>query len=201
MPPDVRVRCTDGSQGTSPKAPERKLAEYRVPLLPEDGDRIVRVAAAAPVRAQPDLGIVAIPVHARHVLPRPVVAPGDVELVTPGEEARVRLVVDVADVIREHPREDEELVGQRLRATDRRDAVALAVRVEVDDDPLDRRLVRVVADEEAEALHGLLDEGVLAREQVVPTPELLVEDHPDPLDVRLEGLRDALVSLAEADAE
>lgn len=67
------------------------------------------------------------------------------------------------------------------------------MRIEVDDDPLDRRLVRVVADEEAEAVFG--------REQVVPAPELPTEHCVDQLGVRLEGLGDALVPLAETNAE
>lgn len=59
----------------------------------------------------------------------------------------------------------------------------------------------VVADEEAEAIHRVPLEGVLAREEKVPAPELRTEHRVDPLGVRLEGPRDPLVSLTEADAE
>ena len=148
-----------------------------------------------------DPGTAAAPAHVRHVPPRLAAAPRDVELVAPGERRRIPHVIDVADVVREHPCEDEQLVREGPGSAHCRDRPPPRVGIEVKRDPLHRRPVRVVAVEEAKANHGLLVVGVLAREQVVPTPELPAKDLLDALCVRLEGLRDALVSLAPSDAE
>lgn len=69
-------------------------------------------------------------------------------------------------------------------------------------DPLDNRVVRVVAVQKPQTLHGpalVLD---LARAEVIPAREAtLAEDRLDAGDVTLEGLLDTLAPLAEADAE
>lgn len=72
-----RARCLVG--GLSPlgrnRSTRRRSCCWRG--LPEDGDRVVRVLVAAPVGVQLDLGVVAVPVHVRHVLPRLVIVLGD----------------------------------------------------------------------------------------------------------------------------
>ena len=156
---------------------------------------------APPVGIQVRGAIVQVAVHAGHALPRLVVVLGDVELVATGEETGVRFVVDAPDIVREQPRKDEELVCERLRSAHCRDRLPLPVGVEVDDDPFDRRLVGVVSDEETKAIHRLLVEGVLAREQVAPPREFLSKDGVNTLGVALESERDTLVPLAETNTE
>ncbi len=115
------------------------------------------------------------------------------ELVAGSEGGRILVVVDGRSVVREEPGEDQKLVRERLRSPHGGDALALAVGLEVKRDPLDHRLVGVVAHEEPEV--------VLVRTQELPAPEPAVaEDLLDPLRVSLEGLGHSLVPLAETDA-
>ncbi len=151
------------------------MAKYR--LLPKNRDREAGAAVAAVVGAHAHLTVVAVEAHEHDVLPRIVVILGEVELVASGEESGELVVVDGPDHVREHPRDDKQLVGKGLHATHRHDAVTLAVGVEVGHDPLDDRVVRVVAIQEPQALHGRALALDFARVEVLPAVEAtLAED-------------------------
>ncbi len=97
--------------------------------LPGVRHRAVRVVIAAPAGAQHDLTAVAVPVHGRHALPRPLVVLGDVRLVAGAEPGRELVVVDRPDSLVVKPGEDEALVGEREIVPNRFDALPLAERV------------------------------------------------------------------------
>ncbi len=156
---------------------------------------------AAPVGVQERRAIVQVAVHDHHALPRLVVALGGVDLVAGTEPGAPLPVVDDLDALGVEPGEHEPLVGKRLLATHGRDGVALAVSRQVgDDDPLDHRLVRVIAVQKPQALHVFALVGVRSGQEQLPTPELGVNAL-DCLGVCLEGLDHTVTTLAEADAE
>ena len=183
-----------------PRSFKSQVSECLALTLPEDGDRVPRIAIAAPARAQPGLARVEIAAHTRHALPRLAVALGDVELIAGTEPGAPLLVVDGLDPLGEEPADHDPLIRDGRRTAHGRDIRTGAVGLQVDDDPLDRRLVRGVAGEQTEPLDILLVEGLLARQQILPPPVLLVHA----LEARGVGFERALdteVSLPETDPE
>lgn len=153
-----------------------------------------------PVRAQLGQAGTEVSVHARHVLPRLVVALGNVELVAGTEPRRPLLVVDGLDPLGEQPSEHDPLIRDGRGTAHGRNVRTGAVGFEVDVDPLDRRLVGGIASEQAQAFDILALERLLARQQVLPPRVLGVH----PLEARrvsLERLLDARISRTETDSE
>ena len=188
------------AKGQVPRPTERQAFKCRV-LLPEERHRIARVVAAPPVGIQVRGAIAQVAVHARHVLPRLLVVLGDVELIAGAVPRRPLVVVDGLDTLGEQPSQHETFVREGLGAAHQRDVRPLAVgREVVDHDPLDDRVVALVAVEEPQALHILSVVRGLGGEQEIPTPELGV-DALDGSRVALEGECHTVISLAEADAE
>lgn len=170
--------------------------------LLEGRNRVDRARVAPPVRAHVRVPGVGTALHDGDAVPRLVAILGHVILVTSTVPGWEFLVVDSLHALREQPGEHETLICKRLLATDRSDAVALAVRREVvDDDPLDRGVMRVVAVQETKAIDLLVLIRMFAREEQLPAPELRVVHPFDGRDVLLEGVDDAVAFLAEADAE
>ncbi len=134
------------------------------------------------------------------MLPRHVAALGDVELVAAAVPGAPLLVFDGLDPLGEEPSEHNPLVRERAWTTDVRDTRPRAVGLQVDDDPLNHRLVGDVAGEQAEPLDVLTLEQLLAGEQELPAPVLGVHTL-EARGVRLKRLLDAGVSLPETDSE
>lgn len=143
-----------------------------------------------------------IEIHEHDKPPCSAVLLEGVDLVTSSEKLRQLVAVDGTDHVWKHPYDDKQFVGERLRVTHRRDARTLSVAVEISHDPLDDRVMRVVAVQESQALHRPTPVRDLARSELPPAPvATITEDALDTGAVRLKGLGDTLVPIAETDAE
>lgn len=135
-----------------------------------------------------------VEVRPHDTLPRLVIILGLIDFVAGSEESGEIAIVDGPDHFWEHPRHDEQLVRERFRSAYRHDAVTLAMRSEIDDNPLDHGLVRVVAVQQSQPL--------LARVETIQTPEItFAEDPLDASDVPLEGLLNTLAPFAPTDTK
>ena len=181
-----------------PQAPSVQVPS----TLPEGRNRVPRVRVALPARAHARGANAHTAVHDGDVIPRLVVALGNVVLVAGTVPSRKFLVVDGLNPLREEPREHEALVREGLCVANGGDAFALPVCGEiVDNDPFHHRVVRVVAVQQPEAVDILALVRMLARKEELPAPELRVVHALDGRDVRLEGGDHPLALLAETDAE
>lgn len=188
------------SQDPKTKTPKRQASKFLALHSLDHGDRVTGEAVAAPEGVEVRRAIVQVAGHAEHAQPRLVVELGGVQLVPAAEPGAPLLVVDGLDPFREEPAEDDADLGERVRTADVRDARPLAVGLEVDDRPLDARLVRVISGEEPEAVDVLLAVLVVAGQEQLPAPVLRV-DMLEACGVRLKGLDHAGATLAPADVE
>jgi|GEM_PF-3547663 len=112
-----RVRFADDSQGLRGQVSQAPSDQVPSALLPEDGDRIARVVAAAPAGVQPDVGVAAKPVYVRHVPPRLAVVHRTLETRdVPAEAGLVVRGLDAPGVLGRDEHESES--GGRLLVTD-----------------------------------------------------------------------------------
>ncbi|MCG3769898.1 MAG: hypothetical protein JW384_01029 [Nitrosomonadaceae bacterium] len=195
-----RVRFADG--WPRDKSQGLRAPSVQVPSVTTRGEeRSSPGGRAPPTGAQADPAGIGVAVHDHHAPPLRVAVLGDVDFVTGAVVSAVLVVVDGVHPLREQPREHQAFVREGLGIAHRRDVLPLAVgREVVDDDPLDDRVVRLVAVEEPEALHVLAAVRHRLGVQQLPAPVLGVGAlHRFP--VTLEGEVHALRALAPTDAE